>query len=62
MANHQAARARGQEQRKEGRQEVRSEEWSEGDERHGRLGREVAVEHRGSDRDTRRNQRSDPAS
>jgi len=47
-----------QEQRKEGRQEVRSEEWSEGDERHGRLSREVAVEHRGSDRDTRRNQRS----
>ena len=49
-----------QEQRKEGRQEVRGEEWSEGDERHGRLSREVAVEHRGSDRDTRRNQRSDP--
>jgi hypothetical protein len=29
-------------------------EWSEGDERHGRLSREVAVEHRGSDRDTTR--------
>ena len=43
-------------QRKKGR----GEEWSEGDERHGRLSREVAVEHRGSDRDTTRNQRSDP--
>src|SRR6266550_9021926 len=49
-----------QEQRQEERQEVRAEEWSEGDERHGRLSREVAVEHRGSDRDTRRNQRGDP--
>jgi hypothetical protein len=29
-------------------------EWSEGDKRHGRLSREVAVEHRGSDRDTTR--------
>src|SRR5436190_17593349 len=41
---------------------LRGEEWSEGDERHGRLSREVAVEHRGSDRDTRRNQRSESAS
>jgi hypothetical protein len=37
-----------------GRQEGRGEEWSEGDERHGRLSREVAVEHRRSERDTRR--------
>ena len=46
--------SRAGQQRKEGRQEVRCEEWSEGDERHGRLSREVAVEHRGSDRDTTR--------
>ena len=44
----------------------RREEWSEGDERHGRWDgiatREecLAVEHRGSDRDTTRSQRSDP--
>jgi hypothetical protein len=56
----------------EGRQEVHREEWSEGDEVrtalvfHGRWDgiatREecLAVEHRGSDRDTTRNQRSDP--
>jgi hypothetical protein len=55
-----SAHGQGKERRKERRQEVRGEEWSEGDERHGRLSREVAVEHRGSDRDTRRNQRSDP--
>jgi len=54
------AHRQGKEQRKEGRQEIRGEEWSEGDKRHGRLSREVAVEHRGSDRDTRRNQRNDP--
>ncbi|MGC2625972.1 MAG: hypothetical protein WA269_03970 [Candidatus Udaeobacter sp.] len=36
------------ERRKDVRQEVRGKEWSEGDERHGRLSREVAVEHRGS--------------
>jgi len=60
------APGQGKEQRKEGRQEVRGEEWSEGDERHGRwvgiTTREecLAVEHRGSDRDTRQNQRSDP--
>jgi len=42
------------------RQEVRGEEWSEGDERHSRWAgiatREecLAVEHRGSDRDTTR--------
>ena len=51
------AHGQGKEQRKEARQEVRGEEWSEGDEQHGRLSREVAVEHRGSDQDTTRNQR-----
>ena len=55
------AGSRAGQQRKKGR----GEEWSDGDERHGRWAgiatREEcqAVEHRGSDRDTRRNQRSD---
>ena len=50
------AGSRAGQQRKKGR----GEEWSDGVERHGGLSREVAVEHRGSDRDTTRNQRSDP--